>query len=178
MLLMLNHAPSYLQLAPRMDREQYGQDWQNLHGRVPRVSTDFNPKAAPWPGSQATRRCLIMNPDRISGRRCQCRPTRVAFLLAEGDHPLRVVACAARCSAVRAVPRTAGMKLSRCAGETDCPSPGLGNASLRIKNQAREFSSLSYYCTKLRINGNTYGKKFFACCCASTPLLYYLTKLR
>lgn len=82
-----------------MDREQYGQDWQNLHGCVPRVSADFNPRAAPWPGSQAMRRCLIMNPDRIiAGRHCQGRPAQVAFSLNRGgmEAPLgHGVRCAA-----------------------------------------------------------------------------------
>ena len=156
-----------------MDWEQYGQDWQNLHGCVPRVSTDFNPGAAPWPGSQAMRRCLIMNPDRIIvGRHCQGRPAQVAFSLNGGNGSfLRVVACAARHSAVRAVTRTAGMKFTRCVEGELTPSP-LYCTKPGLKRNLRE--KIFYKIFKLNFVFSDHpfrNTKFLGQCLRTSPLL-------
>ena len=59
-----------------------GQVGQDLRGRIPGVSAAFNPRAAPQPGSQAVRWCLIVYPDRVyAGGLAKGRPTQVAFSL-------------------------------------------------------------------------------------------------
>ena len=73
------------------------------------------PVRAQRPGSQAGLRRLIINPGRVSaGGHAKGRPAQVAFsLTAGGCCPLRVMACAAGCSSVRVVTRTADVKLSK-----------------------------------------------------------------
>lgn len=112
--------PPYLQLAPPMDWEQYGQDWQIFTGLFQGsllLSTQGQPRK---PGSQAAQRCLIMKfrQDQC-WMVCQHHPVPMYFSLAGEDafltqHPLRVMAYTVPRSSVQTVTRTAGIQLSRC----------------------------------------------------------------
>ena len=72
------------------------------------------PGGALRPGSQAGLRRLIVGPDRVSaGGLAKNLPAQVAFSLTrEGCYSLWVVACAGGRSSVRAVTRTAGIRLT------------------------------------------------------------------